>query len=503
MNKLVLILIVFYSSSISYAQTFINRDTLGRPATEFNSIEKDKYDSIWVSGFICEDISPYAAKTCLIKAENNGIISRQVFVPSETMKDYFPYYNTLNITNNGSFASVGYSESKIDRIKKLLLIKYDTSKNIEFIREYEDTNLRTYFGFKVVQLKDNSYIIGGQLQFTNYQTISFLTKVDSIGNLLWRKEYNGQILTSLIYLTDNTLLVGSAKTNFYNRPPIEEYWSKTYIFKTDTAGNILWEWTDNDPHTQSANGLQLIGDKILYGHSYEVFEDINGSLLKPSITLIDTLGNKIWNKMAETGGSCTVSGINELKQYDDGNYLGVGVTWDSLYGMWGLSGYLVKFDIEGNFYWERTYRVVSEAWDENFLWDAEIFEGDTIVAVGSSLVTQPAPSSYPQRGWIVKTDPYGRVVPGCQFVGIDEEKSPLKEKLITAYPNPASDVIYFMVRETGLINIYDINGSLLQSAIVGKDVQYIFPVADYAQGVYILEFVNKEKGKESVKFVKE
>ena len=502
--KAVFIVVLFFILNSIFSQTFINRYTLGFPATEFNSIEKGCNDSIWVSGFVCENVSPYVAKTCLINLNSSGTFVRSVIVPFDTVTNVFPYYNTLNSIKNGCFASVGYSQSVTDMIIKLCLIKYNIFNNIEFIKEYEDTGTNAYFGYNVVQLNDKSFIIGGGLQLTNYQVYSFLVKTDSLGNFMWRKLYPGTLVSSLLYLSDNTILAGSLKTNYYLVPPGSPSWGKTYIFKADTAGNILWEYTDTNDKTTSAFGLQYTDDgNLLYGGAYTYFPVPNESGVdKPCITLIDTLGTKIWSRVYG-GQPSFCSGIKEIKRFSDGNYLAVGINYDSTTLYWGWSGYLLKFDAQGNIIWDRNYRVINAIEDENYLWDTEIFEGDTIVAVGSSAVMQPQPNSYPVRGWIVKIAPDGCIIPGCQFAGIDEEKSPFVNG-IAVFPNPAKEAIYFMTKTEGKFSVHDITGKTIQTPFaVRNDIQYILPLSTYSKGVYVITFATKKGAIQSFKFVKE
>lgn len=101
-----------------------------------------------------------------------------------------------------------------------------------------------------------------------------------------------------------------------------------------------------------------------------------------------------------------------------------------------------------------------------------------------------------RRGLILKTSNGG-------LLSNNNLNPKINSNLIFLYPNPASDVIYFMVKEPGNISIYDASGALVQSSsVVNKNTQYILPLTNYSKGMYFIGFIGKEKGKESVKFVK-
>ncbi len=68
-----------------------------------------------------------------------------------------------------------------------------------------------------------------------------LLKVDSLGNEIWTKYYGGEFDDAYATVTlsqDGNYLVGSA---YAVSQPDDYPYQKPWIFKTDTAGNVIWD----------------------------------------------------------------------------------------------------------------------------------------------------------------------------------------------------------------------------------------------------------------------
>ena len=115
----------------------------------------------------------------------------------------------------------------------------------------------------------------------------------------------------------------------------------------------------------------------------------------------------------------------------DGGYAisGGGYDWDND----NRTGILMRTDSLGNTLWKRSYST--NAVRDHYIYDLRrTLDGGFIMAGtawDSLLVSQDA--------WLIKTDSFGCLVPGCQvFDGLQEQLTDLSASL-AIYPNPAQD----------------------------------------------------------------
>ncbi|MEZ4951148.1 MAG: T9SS type A sorting domain-containing protein [Saprospiraceae bacterium] len=92
-------------------------------------------------------------------------------------------------------------------------------------------------------------------------------------------------------------------------------------------------------------------------------------------------------------------------------------------------------------------------------------------------------------GWIIKTDEFGCLIPGCQTSSIDQKGIELE---ISIYPNPTSDLLNFLIKSKELKNdlkyqILDLKGSLIYEGKVKPGITCIIPVIDLSKGSYFLQ----------------
>ena len=117
-------------------------------------------------------------------------------------------------------------------------------------------------------------------------------------------------------------------------------------------------------------------------------------------------------------------------------------------------------------------------------------------------------------GWLVKTNPYGCIVPGCQFGDnpVDAEPKdtsimnpPLPEEPITMlYPNPATESIFYYHHQDsfnfGTVYIYNSAGQRVHKwDIKVNDITYEIDISNFAAGQYILQVLVYRENPESIK----
>ena len=127
--------------------------------------------------------------------------------------------------------------------------------------------------------------------------------------------------------------------------------------------------------------------------------------------------------------------------------------------------------------------------------------GPTVRPIGSQLTgIGAAPFEPPmyvpqQRGWLVKVDEFGCLVPDCQLVSTDELPATEPPFQILTYPNPTTDRLNVFLKtapgagsHTG--ELLDATGrSVRQFGGTAAEVTYVLDTQELPAGVYFLHVV--------------
>jgi hypothetical protein len=117
--------------------------------------------------------------------------------------------------------------------------------------------------------------------------------------------------------------------------------------------------------------------------------------------------------------------------------------------------------------------------------------------MGGQTIYGNEPSGPIQRGWLLRVDEEGCLVPGCHLVSTEEEAAAPALSL-HLYPNPAQEYLYVLLRDAGIarrqdaaLQLLDLQGRILQSHPAGRidEVTSILPVQALPAGAYVLRYV--------------
>jgi hypothetical protein len=155
------------------------------------------------------------------------------------------YAMGINYTINGSPAQF-IKLDPIGNIKKLKTIDIDTSYNIDEISSF-------VFG-------DDGYIYATGLLLNDSTRHAFVAKIDTAGNLCWKRVYEdpqqrSKIFSSIIYTSDDGLFVGGTVGYLSNQ-------DNFCLLKADTAGNVVWE------NEYDRNGFNLLFEVLELSDGY-------------------------------------------------------------------------------------------------------------------------------------------------------------------------------------------------------------------------------------------
>ena len=195
-------------------------------------------------------------------------------------------------------------------------------------------------GKSIVKTIDGGYAIAGDA-YTSVAGVRdfYLFKTDSAGNMLWSKTYGGKgddSVSSLVQTNDGGYaIVGD--TNSFGAGGYD-----VYLVKTDSAGNMQWNKTYGTNYPD--HGLSVVqtsdgGFAILRRQEdFAAFWNADVYLVKT-----DSAGNIQWNKTYVPNLS-----LKSLVQTSDGGYAMAG---DADGNVW-----LVKTDSAGTFMWNNMYK---------------------------------------------------------------------------------------------------------------------------------------------------
>lgn len=320
---------------------------------------------------------------------------------------------------------------------------------------------KTYGGLEsdycrvVKQTLDGGYIVGGDswsgvsgnktLPLKGQGAPDFwILKLDTQGNKIWEKSYGGgdsENLWDLVELPDSSFLLAGdsfSGIGFDKSLPNKgnsatcDYW----ILKIDKNGNKLWDKTYGGDWGDRLYSLTPTHDKsfALAGWTNsQVNFDRTQPLVGHSdfwIIKIDSLGNKLWDKIIGGPGQEDLPRISATP--DKGFILG-GVTFSGVGGnkTEPTKGYsdiwLIKLDSLGNVRWDKTLGTPTS---DTFFTVKPTSDGGYIVGSGTS-GGQTGDKSEPSKGnydmWVIKLGP--------EILG-DTELAP--EPAFSVFPNPNS-----------------------------------------------------------------
>ena len=250
---------------------------------------------------------------------------------------------------------------------RMLLTKTNSTGNVQWTKLWGNGNDQQE-AYAVKQTNDGGYILTGFLAGTNYSKYPGLVKTDSNGDTLWTKKFNGLVITSagwgprgedVLQMPDSgyvVIAVGSDVvdtvaetilirtdangdtlwTKKYRRlygcggNSIRQtadggfiiggyvalnntnYFSATYLIKTNAIGDTLWTKILNGSNTQAAGIIQCTSDGGYFIRGIVVYPNSSSDIL---LIKTDSIGDTLWTK-AIGGSQNEGGGGNQLQMGD-------------------------------------------------------------------------------------------------------------------------------------------------------------------------------------------
>ncbi len=389
-------------------------------------------------------------------------------------------------TSDGGFAMTAATVFR----RSAFLIKTDSDFNIEFIKEYPDTVNLSNFHYKLFEIPDG-FMLYGRIQRPNFLSRPFVRKVDKQGNTVWFKFYGSDDITDTFVsgdvFRDSMFIFGGVKGG------ATVDLSSAQIYILNSSGIVVEEW-NSGPHPEMG-WLRLFSvldsDKILIFGQYLI--EVQNLIVQPTLSLLDMdTGDFDW---IEHFG--TVDRAERRIQFWDmeplsgSGFIGAGQSRIEVNGQSEQSGWLMKFNTEGDSIWSRydfpDFPV--DSLGDTFFGGVGVLSSGSIVAGGTATLWNE------QAIWLVKVTPDGCLeVIDCGPVPTTVR--PAEEKGLDIYPNPADGTLTVSLQEaaksSGSIEFYSLGGHLVSSkgfAFGAKEVSIV--VADIPDGFYFVKAISR------------
>ncbi|MEO8086666.1 MAG: T9SS type A sorting domain-containing protein [Bacteroidota bacterium] len=294
------------------------------------------------------------------------------------------YINYAEQTSDGGFILGGLSNSGISGDKTqpsrgfndYWIVKTDSLGNKIWDKRYGGT--QDEYLTAVLQTPDGGYIIAGysgsgiggdKTQINRGYDDYWIVKTDSIGTVLWDKDFGGSdydFLTNLLITDDGGFLIGGSSSSPAGPDKTQNIWGATdvWLIKTDSLGNKLWDFDFGGTDYDQVNSFCKTRDSGYLLGCYSA-SNISGNKTQNTwgqgdvwLLKISDAGVIQWDK--DFGGIATEDGIGSIFQNSDGGYFVISNSFSDISGdktevNLGLAqAWVVKTDSLGNKLWDKT-----------------------------------------------------------------------------------------------------------------------------------------------------
>jgi hypothetical protein len=416
-------------------------------------------DSSYV--FISTNIGPGSWSYSFIRVSQIGdtVLSKH-YVYNDRSPSLAVYTSSIFETQDGAFFACG---SYIDTLnnREGFLVKFDSDGDTLWTCNY------TGLGYdqinSVIEDSVGRLILGGTTTTTgNGQGDFWLLKVSSLnGSVIWSHTY-GTSANENGFVVIKDLAGGYVMSGQSTNQP--------YLVRTDTAGNVLWQYNYN------FNGYGFVAQNVDTGYFVACSKILSANETDGCLVKLNKNGVYQWHRNLGLP-ACTDVFYTQPLLLPDG-IVCAGVSQPaSGYPL----GYLVKTDTAGFLLWHRTY--VKSPVFHNYIYDVSLTLDFGFLLSGSCILGT-------SDAWLLKVDSLGCEVAGCD--GASLEVAPTEE-LSTVFPSPAQGTITFRFATSAQreIRIYDSNGRCVQLSNT-EQLEHTVSINTLKDGMYYYETYSDE-----------
>ena len=494
MRKLFLVLLIFTSfySIAQYSTTF--NDTLrlfGMGGDGFDNVLLDS-NIYYVLGYIYDgnNSTPHITKI----NESGVVLNKRKYIDTNYNFAIYPY-NSMVLKDSillfcGQKWDISGTLGFITAVNKHTL---DTLWSKTY--SHPDTTIANQPGSgqfsdltAIKSTPDGGYILTGNY---NKDCItgnlrSFLMKIDSVGNVEWRRTYSDVTGLFDIELADDG--------GYYFLNPYGNNINK--LAKTDSIGIIQWQKLINSGMTgwSTTSGLKRTNNNSIIGiRTFMYNNDISYPLMGANVFKIDLISKQIlWDKTYLLFNTVECISLHQsvgVQTLPDGSIIVSGTAKN-----YGHDAVILKLNSNGDSLWCKSYDFTPDPWDCQVN-DLIITDDGGFMGVG--FFSDQGGSGW--TAWMFKTDENG-------VIGFEKTVAELVEAKV--FPNPARDNTTIELSEyltnTAALKVYNSLGQLVLQRPLNKGEKAIkLDLKGFEAGVYFFEVVEEDGVLGSGKFVRE
>ncbi|RLD37701.1 MAG: hypothetical protein DRI97_01965 [Bacteroidetes bacterium] len=421
---------------------------------------------------------------------------------------------SISMTSNGDLLIFGDSFSNDGDVSgnhggsDLWVVRTDISGNIIW-QKCIGSSVSDFASEMIVDSLDNIYTIGyshgidGDITENNGLTDYWVAKLDPNGALIQQRSFGGEGYDygHCISLTPDggCIIGGSVQSNYgdveCDGPTYIE--GDVWVVKLDSLFNIQWKKCYGGSYHESVAHIQVLenGGYLLSGNTNSNDGDVSGFHGEPGgdyhdiwVIKIDSVGNMEWQRCL--GGTKQEFSTSSTVSYND-EYIISGVTSSHngdvsgnhsaniAFDMW-----LVGLDNDGSLLWQQCFGSSRENSSSKtlFLSELGIFTGGSASYSDGSVdcdIFHPSPPGDADL-WLFQI---------IDTLSVNSPKYRIEASIIIIYPNPASDIIYYYIKEKipdPTLFVYNFYGQKAGEYKLEKHQNQIeIDVSNFISGVYL------------------
>jgi hypothetical protein len=407
---------------------------------------------------------PGARRVGFIQLDEEGEVLNEEVIATDTASYFLGAYNSGSPGMSGEYLVCG-TISGFSSTTKARLISYNESGDTLWTIVYGDVDKTATFQHAIRSADGNIIAAGQSDDFPTASTNGYcilLVKFNPQGEVLWEKyivePLKYQVAFGVAELPNGNIAISGIRKD-WDASSLEG--ADLLMLVTDSEGNELWAQTYGNERDDFWGFCSVLenGDILLHGANsvpdsengkwlYAVrLNPENGDIIWEHRFISLRSSNLIWNKSIELpNGDIVLSGF-VLRANQEGlprEYYALG-----------------KLSAEGDSLWVRKYE-----WDDGNEQASGHSSDMTTTPDGGFILAGDAWGSenYSQDVWVLKLDEFGCLIPGCQFVNVEEQGI---ESAIRIYPNPVGEVLSIEVQSlrsgNAQLKITNMQGEVVKS----------------------------------------
>ncbi|MFT4760873.1 MAG: hypothetical protein ACI9LN_002851 [Saprospiraceae bacterium] len=354
--------------------------------------------------------------------------------------------------------------------------KINNDGNLIFRREIELQDAAGISIRDILELPDG-YLLFGNKVFADLHSGIFVTKINQEGHIVWETDFSSGSNRRLFYGSvcvkgENEYVIGGNTTSS-SITPTQFIKNTGKIFAIDSLGNKKWEWESEQTTEQAGVGTLHLTDegdwifnsvKGTYNSTFNAFDK------EPSIVIRDTATFEILDeRVVYTPIPGTISYFSNLISLNDGAYLAIGTMLGHLpiepnYDVNAQLGvmYKINYELDSIWSWRDTAAWNFLGGSRNYPLNAVELESGSIVVCGY----HQDPETSATKGWLYKVDKNGCMDTLNCVLPVSIEEVPLPKPSISTYPNPATQIVNFVISDEAQFSgqsifIHNLDGKII------------------------------------------